>query len=317
MSTRRKHTGVVAAGLMAVMLSPLAVLFSTPEVPAALTPAEEARRLELDDWPLTPAASRGKEAYTRYCSGCHGAEGRGDGSAASFLDPLPRDFQHGAFKFRSTPTGKLPRLADVMHTITCGLPGSAMPDFRLLPEPLRRDLATYVLHVATFKYGIREVESVMRREGLTLEQVLAERIEAIRAEVWRKRVVTNQPIPVPPSPPVTPALLEKGRTIYMTQCNRCHGDTGKGDGPSSYTLRDWKDAPIRARDFTSGVFRAGSAPEDLFRRLRTGLNGTPMPSIPGTDEEIWALVHFMLSLVDPDRAPKRAPVCGHDDGGTR
>ena len=54
------------------------------------------------------------------------------------------------------------------------------------------------------------------------------------------------------------------------------------------------------RDFTTGVFRAGSSPEDVFLRLRTGLNGTPMPAVSGSDEDLWDLTHFILSLESDD-----------------
>jgi len=37
------------------------------------------------------AAADGEELYRNYCAVCHGAEGRGDGPAASSLDPPPPD----------------------------------------------------------------------------------------------------------------------------------------------------------------------------------------------------------------------------------
>jgi mono/diheme cytochrome c family protein len=119
---------------------------------------------------------------------------------------------------------------------------------------------------------------------------------------------------VPAAPPMTAELIAKGKTIFDTQCAACHGETGRGDGSSSYTLRDYKDAEIRPRDFTTGVFRAGSTPQDLYLRLRAGLSGTPMPAIPGSDDEIWAQVYYILSLRDPDAQATYVPqVCGGED----
>ncbi|HLB08945.1 MAG TPA: hypothetical protein VK617_05400, partial [Gemmatimonadaceae bacterium] len=47
----------------------------------------------------------GKEEYTRYCAGCHGDRGDGQGENAQWIDPKPRDFTQAAFKCRSTPSG--------------------------------------------------------------------------------------------------------------------------------------------------------------------------------------------------------------------
>lgn len=310
----RRSRRTFAAVLGAVLLLPLVILIAPKPTPASTLQEDAAPAFEVDDWPMTTSAARGKEVYQKYCVGCHGTDGRGQGDAARFLRPLPRNFVAGNFKFRSTPTGKLPTEDDLMRTITCGLPGSSMPGFPLVPEVERKNVARYVLHLATFKYGRRDVEKLMKR-GKSLDEILADDVERIRDEVWTKRVTNAKTIPIPPSPKVTPALLAAGKTKYLGECNRCHGDSGLGDGPSSYSLRDWKDDEILARDFTTGVFRAGSAPEDLYRRLKTGLNGTPMPSIPGTDEEMWGLVHYMLSLVDPDAKPARLPAgCADGEG---
>jgi hypothetical protein len=95
----------------------------------------------------------------------------------------------------------------------------------------------------------------------------------------------------------------------------CHGASGVGDGSSSFHLRDWKNTVVRPRDFTSGIFRAGSTPKDLFLRMRTGLNGTPMPSVYGSDEDLWDITHFIISLKDPDSTHRPHPVscAAHDE----
>lgn len=286
------------------MTAPLLILLLPKKSSVMANVAAE--ELRLDQWPMSTTAVRGRKVYQRHCLGCHGEEGRGDGAAAAYLNPRPRNFQYGAFKFRTTPTGKLPKAEDILRTITCGLPGSSMPSFNLLPEPDRRDVADYVLHVATFRDGKGEVADAISREGLKLADIVSgPRLTEIKAMVWKDKILDVSPVAVPPSPKVTPELIAKGKTRYMAECNRCHGDSGRGDGQSSKSLRDWQDEQILARDFTTGVFRAGSRPEDLFIRMRTGLNGTPMPSIPGTDEEIWALAHFIMSLKDPNAQPAR------------
>ncbi len=87
-----------------------------------------------------PAAADGGAIYRARCAVCHGVEGRGDGPAAGLLTPRPRDFTTGRYKFRSTPTGSLPTLADVVVTTARGLRGTSMPAFAdvLTPDEHRR-----------------------------------------------------------------------------------------------------------------------------------------------------------------------------------
>jgi len=274
----------------------------------------------LADWPLSADAARGKEVYAHWCIGCHGAEGRGDGEAAVFLDPLPRDFQSANFKFRSTPSGELPRLDDVMHVVRCGLRGSAMPSFKLLPEAQLRDVAAFVLALAELGLMRREVDSVLDDEGLTLAALLAdrERFDAIRTEVLDDAYESVWPVAMPAQPPDDADSRARGAELYAQQCVACHGASGRGDGRSSFHLRDSRDAVIRPRDFTTGIFRAGSRPEDLFLRLRTGLNGTPMPAVSGSDEDLWHLTHYILSLKDPLSPARPHPTsCEHDAADRR
>lgn len=42
--------------------------------------------------PMTYEQRQGKYVYQKYCSICHGTEGKGDGFNAFNLDPKPRDF---------------------------------------------------------------------------------------------------------------------------------------------------------------------------------------------------------------------------------
>lgn len=301
---------MVARPVLLVFLGGMAVIavFTASKPPLAApagagnVAAPAAEVLTLDRLPLTQAARRGRVVYDNNCVGCHGPEGRGDGAAAAFLSPLPRNFQRGKFKFRSTPSGELPTEADLLHVVGCGLPGSAMPGFPLMPEPEKKDVVAWVRHLAEFGLVQKEVAYVMQDEGLSLQQVLDKRLPAILHEVLADAYEEVWPVAVPQDPGSSPALVEKGRKLYEAQCVACHGAGGRGDGSSSYHLRDWQDAEILPRDFTTGVFRAGSAPIDLFLRMRTGLNGTPMPAVSGSDEDLWALVHFILSLKDAQAA---------------
>jgi mono/diheme cytochrome c family protein len=82
---------------------------------------------------------------------------------------------------------------------------------------------------------------------------------------------------------VPPEVIQEGRLVYrVLQCWTCHGNTGKGDGPSASALLDDWEAPIRPFDFTTGNFKFGDSPADVYRTFNTGLTGTPMPSFYDT-----------------------------------
>jgi mono/diheme cytochrome c family protein len=224
--------------------------------------------------PLTPAdAAAGKPLYVRECSGCHGERGDGKGPAADFVDPRPRDFTASKFKFRTTPAGQPPATDDLLRVVGRGIPGTAMPSFAFLPEGERRQIVAYVLK-------------------------LADLLDAPEPP----------PLEVGGEPATTPDTVAHGKQLFVDAgCVECHGQQGKGDGPSAKDLKDVSGRPISARDLTAGVYRGGDTRRDLFYRLMTGLDGTPMPSYKDAVDppDLWALTDYVLSLRAPAAAPPR------------
>ncbi len=115
---------------------------------AQATKAEEDQRLNMESHigQLTGHAAAAKGNYRRYCLGCHGELGDGEGENAQWIDPKPRNFTLGIFKCRSTTTGTLPLDSDIYNTLGRGLDSSNMPSWNPLSAQQRADLVAYVKH---------------------------------------------------------------------------------------------------------------------------------------------------------------------------
>ena len=121
-----------------------------------------------------------------------------------------------------------------------------------------------------------------------------------------KKTESLDPIVIPEAPPGTPALMALGQELYVELgCDKCHGQTGRGDGPSANTLTDRWEKRIVPYDFTiPGKMKGGSTTQDFYRTLAVGIGGTPMPAydfLP--EEEVWALAYFTLSLAQSEAEP--------------
>lgn len=246
----------------------------------------------------TERLAPGEKAYFAQCAGCHGLEGDGSGPAATYLDPRPRNLRKGLFKFKSTESGSRPLRADLFRTVTRGLAGSAMPTFRLLSEERRWDIVEYVRYLA-----IRgEFEQLMLDVAWEDEELpdAAEILEIVQ-DRWDPKDL-RAVFPTVAETPRDPASVERGRALFLDRstavCFTCHGEGGRGDGPSAEEFKDGWGYPIQPRDLTLGVFRAGDEGRDLWLTIANGIGGTPMPSFLGalTGEQIWDLVHFVQFL---------------------
>ncbi len=212
-----------------------------------------------------PDPEQGRQAYLDNCTRCHGPTGAGDGRDAQRMYPHPRKLSEGVFKFRTTASGTPPTDEDLYNTISEGLPGSRMPDFQRLPEDIRWQLVYYV-------------------KGLS---------PAFQDQ-------KPEPLKFGTDPGPGRANLGKGKELYTKLgCNACHGNLGRGNGPSAATLVDQWGAHIDPADLTQGWnYRGGSAPRDVLVRLMTGIDGTPMPSYAEAvkPEEVWDLAYYVHSL---------------------
>jgi mono/diheme cytochrome c family protein len=252
-------------------------------------PAESA---SLDE---TGQLATGAQLFGNYCAPCHGDKGDGNGPAARFLYPKPRNFSEGKFRIVST-VNRMPTDSDLMQVISQGMPGSAMFPFAHLSEDDRRQLVGHVRQL-TREGIVAKVRAQRLQRGEEVDQAeLEEDTEQLIRPKEAVDVLANAPAPMVES-------VAHGRQLYVKQCAQCHGDTGKGDG--SQDQRDDNGMPTRPRDFTRGIFKSGRDFRQLYTRVRLGLPGSPMPSYDSLrPEEIGDIVNFVLSLSDPGAQDK-------------
>lgn len=109
----------------------------------------------------------GRGLYRQHCSTCHGLSGNGRGTTAALLDPYPRDYRLGKFKFKSTRRGSKPIREDLVYSITHGIDGTAMkaiPELNAKPEDVEA-LVDYVIYLTMRG----EVERAMLEEAEVID----------------------------------------------------------------------------------------------------------------------------------------------------
>jgi mono/diheme cytochrome c family protein len=237
---------------------------------AAVT--SEAQESHIGKW--TGHAEAGKPLYFRYCWGCHGFRGDGNGENGPYLNIAPRNFVAATFKCRSTPTGTLPTDEDIYNAIDRGLTNSNMPGWYALTDQMRADLVAFL---KTF------------------------------SPRWKSEK-PGDPVQVPAEPSLSLDGLKHGKELFTKlECFKCHGEEGRGDGPAAATLTDNNNQPIHPYDFNSGSrFKCGTTNTDLYKIFMTGLDGTPMPSFADTlkPNEAWDLTHYLRTLQVNHNSPE-------------
>lgn len=105
---------------------------------------EEVKKPDLDiskvaePWVSTPeVVEYGHKLFKMNCALCHGAEGKGDGSAGAGLNPKPRNLVEGNWKKGAGIIAKY-------EVLTNGLPPSSMASWKQLKPADRWALAVFI-----------------------------------------------------------------------------------------------------------------------------------------------------------------------------
>ncbi|HFC54190.1 MAG TPA: c-type cytochrome [Gammaproteobacteria bacterium] len=258
------------------------------------------------------ATMDGRALYRLRCAVCHGAQGAGDGVAAEFMYPRPRDFTLALFKYKSSPPGELPRDEDLFRTIKFGLPGTGMPGWGSLLSDGQ----------------IRSLIPVIKGFDITASWAPEDAGDELFDDEGRYtgsdfRVITAQE-PLSGRVAYTGESVARGRELFGETCAQCHGGAGRGNITSGKRLTDdwgeriwprdlskpwsWRATEAGSRDATIGL---------IYQRLSIGIPGTPMPAHraveegnedPVSLEDRWHIANYVYSLREGSVAPGESGV---------
>jgi mono/diheme cytochrome c family protein len=215
----------------------------------------------------------GYALFVSQCARCHGMDGLGDGLGAESpnFGALPRNLVEGHYRFISTDNG-IASDEDLYRVLSDGLPASGMPAFSTLSEP---QLASLVGVLKGF---------------------------------WKNRPPAGNAIKVGDVPAITQQMRDQGKGLFKTFCANCHGEQGRGDGPDSKTILDWKGIPVSPANLSKGMLKSGRDPKQIYLRIASGIPGgkdgkSLMPPRPLPAEMIWSIVGYLDKSILPPRPP--------------
>ena len=339
---QRRATGEVADETVENLANVVTSLFGTPNDPH-LPSLEDANAKELLDEDLLQMAAgnvsreesgRPHGLYREHCAHCHGITGDGAGPTAKWLNPYPRDYRRGLYKFKSTPLKTPPAHEDLMTILKNGIPGTAMPSFKLLAADELESLVEYVKYLSirgeVERSLITEAASELDEGALFVDpsggednrDVINDKVASVLNK-WSE--ADTQRVAIPQRPELTGdemvASINRGRDLFhgkLAQCSKCHGETALGDGVQT-DYDDWTKElepnkpevfavyeaigafPARnaiPRNLRLNVFRGGRRPIEVYRRIKLGITGSPMPAASPQlqEEQIWDIVNYVRNL---------------------
>jgi len=282
----------------------------------------------LDEMPFDPGEKRvfaggvevdgrtlneGYAAYTRYCYACHGEKGEGNGPSSHGLRPPPRDFTKGIFKFaRVGSSDQLPHDEDLKRIVKGGLHGTAMLPWDIPDAELTR-IVHYLKTFAPKKWEKK------KKSG--------------------EPVKTLDPFQPTPDPWIgkEAEAVQLGKELYhfRAECMSCHPAYDTREGLHRMSVAAAQREPDRFKaiaSFREDMYQpvAKESPEyggkllppdfllnpvrsirpesralDLYRLISYGV----YPVMPAwkdaglSDSDIWALAHYVGSLLDMKGTP--------------
>jgi mono/diheme cytochrome c family protein len=315
----------------------LGAMFGTPDAPFAMeaTGLDE-RMLKMAAGPVWSDEAGDKHGlYRRHCAHCHGISGDGQGPTAAILNPYPRDYRRGLFKFKGTYSAAKPTDEDLRRIIVNGVPGTAMPAFALLPPDEVDSLVEYVKYLsmrgqvetALEEYIASDVDPEEKVDPATnaeQKDIIVNDLLAQVVEGWKsaeEQVVAPAADAIPPTdrdPDQIKASVDAGRELFFgkANCVKCHGPTGLGDGQEG-NYDDWSNVNAEfiksTEDMVSEIQRARADLKDKTGEERA----TAEADIAASQRELALRDELLPHILPPRKAIPRNLRDGTYRGGRR
>jgi mono/diheme cytochrome c family protein len=301
------------------LLQELTKLFGTPAQPTIEGISPDLRQALVKAWsgddPMEPARLQlGSQIYRQQCLHCHGLTGNGRGPTAPWVNPHPRDFRLGRFKFTSSSQDegdRKPRREDLLRTFRYGIEASAMPAFGIFPDEQLEALASYILHLSMRgEIEANVIQDILNKEITGDSSEVSDRVNAYLTKIvgnWagaEAKAIVPGPYPLTPDMPKEKAAEVKARSVKHglslfkstgeAGCIGCHLDFGR---QNNFTYDVWGTI-TKPINLTLGTYRGGRRPLDLYYRIHSGINGTGMTAFGKAlkSEDIWDIVNFLQVL---------------------
>ena len=257
-----------------------------------------------------------KALYQLRCAVCHGENGAGDGSAAEFVYPRPRDFTAGLWKYKTSPGDLAPRDADLFNTIKNGLRGTSMPGWSSLFSDEQIN-------------GLVEVIKQFDTNAIWAPEDAPDEDFDDDGHYLKPLRVIDELEPTSGQIAYSEQSINRGREVFEENCRKCHGQLGRGNITSGELLVDDWGFRVWPRDLSKPwTWRATETTQDprqqadpaqrdatirnIYTRVSIGIRGTPMPSHRAVDEgeedaitleDRWHVANYTYSLREGSVSP--------------
>lgn len=305
----------------ATMAKFLSAHFGTPAQPRVLGVSEEiTRTLKIDGQTL----AQGSSLYRIHCLHCHGVTGDGRGPTAKWVNPHPRDYRQGLFKFQSVDASdgandRPPGRDDLLRVLRQGIEGTAMPSFNVLPEAELEALVSYVIHLSirgsveyrTIAKGFDfdpKANKLTLKEDTDLKELMRgfltddEQSDVNKkkgaADKWFASQFKKIKVEANPAPPEDREKFKesvlRGQQLFLGQGrNEAEKIVAKNADCQQCHLDYGRRAKFRfdswgtyvkPNNLTQGIYRGGRRPVDVYYRIHSGINGSNMKIFGGNEK---------------------------------
>ncbi len=101
----------------------------------------------------------------------------------------------------------------------------------------------------------------------------------------------------------TEESVEKGKSLYLTQCEMCHGKSGDGKGDLASVMH------LTEPDFTKPETLSKYTDGEIFAMINSGSGAMPAEASRLKPNSVWDLVNFLRSLEGkkPEKSNAKGP----------